>query len=701
MGRRKIEIQPITHDRNRSVTFLKRKNGLFKKAYELGVLCSVDVCVIVFAHNGKLHEYCSGDSSGVLERRLKYSGERDLRRPADYKGGKGAGAGGKGGAGAGDSDLEDEGDSPTEDIQPGASIVQIHQMSAASPPKQAPPFDFADEAGPPSSNHVNGSDSDQFASFLSSTSNIRDSLPPSSHPLNISALSNPSYPSDSLSSRNGHSNNSRDSSTSNLSNSREAAAAQYHHQLAQTFLVNQLQNINPNLNLNLHRPSSAADNTPPRHHQMATGQGQGGPLPPVNGALSISNLNFAVPNGVPPRGGAVSSLQSLPFGIGLSGSGSGGSGGNASSPSTSAYSNAFLNSLLGSAGGGNGGSGGGGGIVFPNAPTQQQHQQQHHSSSHHMPPPAGVPWSSSPPLDSRGGGGPSRLGSLVPTSNLHPESASRQTTSSSGGSTSSRRTVSPMPPQPPQHRSRSATDSHDGVIPAINSATAASDTSVWLDLLAPFTSSGGGVSTASAAANSPPMQRQSSTTGSLAGGSPPIPTLSQLPPAPGRTRTPGEIDPAALSLFGWGQSNPNNGAGADVPRSSATPQPHRQLSTLSESHRSRTPLDGVPIDPSSPAASNSNSAPTSASASVPGSANPHKRPRPMNSRAGRTNSSASASSQSPTGVTPVTADVVKEEEGMGMMDIDGDSGGGGDGEDEDGGEDELESNGSGKRLKTS
>jgi hypothetical protein len=28
-------------------SFLKRKNGLFKKAYELGVLCSVDVAVII------------------------------------------------------------------------------------------------------------------------------------------------------------------------------------------------------------------------------------------------------------------------------------------------------------------------------------------------------------------------------------------------------------------------------------------------------------------------------------------------------------------------------------------------------------------------------------------------------------------------------------------------------------------------------
>ncbi|KAF9511927.1 hypothetical protein BS47DRAFT_1120279 [Hydnum rufescens UP504] len=73
MGRRKIEIQPILHDRNRSVTFLKRKNGLFKKAYELGVLCSVDVVVIVFGHNQKLYEYSSAPTATtekIIEKRL-------------------------------------------------------------------------------------------------------------------------------------------------------------------------------------------------------------------------------------------------------------------------------------------------------------------------------------------------------------------------------------------------------------------------------------------------------------------------------------------------------------------------------------------------------------------------------------------------------------------------------------------------------
>ncbi|KAI8996451.1 hypothetical protein BD414DRAFT_575783 [Trametes punicea] len=88
MGRRKIEIQPITHERNRSVTFLKRKNGLFKKAYELGVLCSVDVAVIIFeerpGHHTKLYQYCSTDVSAMVQRHLRFDGERDTKGPADF-----------------------------------------------------------------------------------------------------------------------------------------------------------------------------------------------------------------------------------------------------------------------------------------------------------------------------------------------------------------------------------------------------------------------------------------------------------------------------------------------------------------------------------------------------------------------------------------------------------------------------------------
>lgn len=49
-------------------TFLKRKGGLFKKAHELAVLCSVDVAVIIFGHNKKLYEYSSCDMHDALGR---------------------------------------------------------------------------------------------------------------------------------------------------------------------------------------------------------------------------------------------------------------------------------------------------------------------------------------------------------------------------------------------------------------------------------------------------------------------------------------------------------------------------------------------------------------------------------------------------------------------------------------------------------
>ncbi len=47
-------------------TFLKRKGGLFKKAHELSVLCSVDVAVFIFGQNKKLYEYSSGDMRELM-----------------------------------------------------------------------------------------------------------------------------------------------------------------------------------------------------------------------------------------------------------------------------------------------------------------------------------------------------------------------------------------------------------------------------------------------------------------------------------------------------------------------------------------------------------------------------------------------------------------------------------------------------------
>lgn len=73
MGRRKIVIAPITSERNRSVTYVKRKAGLFKKAHELAVLTDASIAVIVFGHNGKLSEFCSGDIDRLLLRYTEVS----------------------------------------------------------------------------------------------------------------------------------------------------------------------------------------------------------------------------------------------------------------------------------------------------------------------------------------------------------------------------------------------------------------------------------------------------------------------------------------------------------------------------------------------------------------------------------------------------------------------------------------------------
>lgn len=49
MGRRKIQIVPIQATRALQQTRLKRTGGIFKKAYELSILCqkAVDICICI------------------------------------------------------------------------------------------------------------------------------------------------------------------------------------------------------------------------------------------------------------------------------------------------------------------------------------------------------------------------------------------------------------------------------------------------------------------------------------------------------------------------------------------------------------------------------------------------------------------------------------------------------------------------------
>lgn len=60
-------IERIANERNRQATFTKRKNGLFKKAMELSILCDSDVVLIVFSTGGnKVFQYASGDIDKLL-----------------------------------------------------------------------------------------------------------------------------------------------------------------------------------------------------------------------------------------------------------------------------------------------------------------------------------------------------------------------------------------------------------------------------------------------------------------------------------------------------------------------------------------------------------------------------------------------------------------------------------------------------------
>ncbi|XP_015693806.1 agamous-like MADS-box protein AGL66 isoform X3 [Oryza brachyantha] len=57
MGRVKLQIKRIDNSTNRQVTFSKRRNGLIKKAYELSVLCDIDIALLMFSPSGRLSHF--------------------------------------------------------------------------------------------------------------------------------------------------------------------------------------------------------------------------------------------------------------------------------------------------------------------------------------------------------------------------------------------------------------------------------------------------------------------------------------------------------------------------------------------------------------------------------------------------------------------------------------------------------------------
>lgn len=77
MGRGKIQCKMIENRTNRQVTYSKRRNGIFKKASELSVLCDAKVSIIMFPRNAtRVHEFCTPGSSTkeILDRYQRAKG---------------------------------------------------------------------------------------------------------------------------------------------------------------------------------------------------------------------------------------------------------------------------------------------------------------------------------------------------------------------------------------------------------------------------------------------------------------------------------------------------------------------------------------------------------------------------------------------------------------------------------------------------
>eukprot|EP00166_Cyanidium_caldarium_P004620 ctg_4999.g643 len=82
MGRRRVPLELVKNDKARNNTFLKRKNGLFKKVMELSILCDCEIGIVMFNHNGKLVEYSSGGVerlSDLVRRWGEYTGPAESK----------------------------------------------------------------------------------------------------------------------------------------------------------------------------------------------------------------------------------------------------------------------------------------------------------------------------------------------------------------------------------------------------------------------------------------------------------------------------------------------------------------------------------------------------------------------------------------------------------------------------------------------
>ncbi|XWS15048.1 hypothetical protein CRYUN_Cryun35bG0060900 [Craigia yunnanensis] len=72
MGRVKLEIKRIENTTNRQVTFSKRRNGLIKKAYELSILCDIDIALIMFSPFGRISHFSGRRSALIFPEQIRH-----------------------------------------------------------------------------------------------------------------------------------------------------------------------------------------------------------------------------------------------------------------------------------------------------------------------------------------------------------------------------------------------------------------------------------------------------------------------------------------------------------------------------------------------------------------------------------------------------------------------------------------------------
>ena len=65
------------------ITFSKRKSGLLKKAYELSILCDVEIAVVMITSNNKLYQYASSNMNSILIRYTEFKDPDESKTTAD------------------------------------------------------------------------------------------------------------------------------------------------------------------------------------------------------------------------------------------------------------------------------------------------------------------------------------------------------------------------------------------------------------------------------------------------------------------------------------------------------------------------------------------------------------------------------------------------------------------------------------------